>query len=112
MKCKYCLKNLTSKNVSRENEEACYKCMGSVRRELSEDANKPLKFSSDYYRHERKRVQKIAAGEEKDDFTNHFYSHFGFVDEPIDLHKYKQGTGHVNGASTPRSNKTDNGHVN
>ena len=36
------------------------------------------------------RYRQIERGEIKDDFSNHFYSHFGFYDEPFSDYSYSK----------------------
>lgn len=85
MKCIGCT---TRKADSVEGPQYCQKCYGDIKKEYAKRANTKWKRPDgrrDIVFKDKQRIAKVERGEIKDDYTNHFYSHFGFYDEAQDL---------------------------
>jgi len=110
MICIYC--GRYSKHKPVDNPKACKQCATTLHREYVERAGNPKKLRRFMDKKELARITKVKKGELKDDFTNHFFSHFGFHDIPMPVDNSHKMDSTDTSVATPRPKNSPNEHIN
>jgi len=110
MICIYC--GNAEKHPPKDNPKACRRCAANLHKEYVEKAGNPQKLRRYMDKKELARITKVKKGELKDDFTNHFFSHFGFHDIPMRIDNSHEMDRTDTSVATPRPKNSPNEHIN